>query len=297
MNQKRWLTRNLPSLAGKTVAVTGATGGLGREICRGILTLGGSLILLARNPRKLEQLKLSLLEEFPGSCIRGVMADLSDLQSVSRACRQLLTLEPDILVHNAGAYKIPRKTCSTGLDNVFQINFASPYYMTRQLLPMLSRRRGKVVVMGSVACSYSLSDPGDPDFHTRSRCHLVYGNSKRYLMFAFSRLMARWPQVDFAIAHPGITVTAITAHYPKPLYALIRYPMKIIFMHPPAAARGMLRAICQPVPPGFWMGPRFFRVWGNPAVSPLPRCNRAEQQAMDAQAQRLYAEMMQSECV
>ena len=34
MNTENWLIRSLPPLKGKTVAVTGATGGLGIPVCR-----------------------------------------------------------------------------------------------------------------------------------------------------------------------------------------------------------------------------------------------------------------------
>lgn len=232
MSDQKWIQTHCRSLKGKIVAVTGATGGLGQEICRGILALEGGLILVNRDLQKTEALTDSLIKEYPQAKIQVLQADLTDLSSVRRAADRLEALEPDILVHNAGAYKIPRSTCAAGLDNVFTINFASPYYLTRALLPMLSRKRGKVVVMGSVAHTYAPTDPQDPDFSTRTHCHLVYGNSKRYLMFAFSRLLEHWPEVDFAIAHPGITVTNITAHYPKALYALIKYPMKLIFPRP-----------------------------------------------------------------
>ena len=288
MKEQTWSSAHCSSLQGKTVAVTGATGGLGREICRGLLTLKAGLILIGRSPEKTQALVRDLKQEYPGCKITCLQADLEDIRSVRQVTETLMDLEPDILVHNAGAYKIPRRTCSTGLDNVFQIDFASPYYMTCQLLPMLARRRGKVVVMGSVAHTYSPTDPGDLDFSTRTHCHLVYGNAKRYLMFGFSRLMARWPQVDFAIAHPGITVTNITAHYPRALYAIIRRPMKVIFPPPRKAARSMIRAISDPCSPGCWIGPGLFGIWGNPREVPLKTCPEAEQKAMETAAESMY---------
>ena len=53
------------SLKGKTVAISGATGGLGREICRRLCTLGAELILLDRNAERSRALVSELLEEFP----------------------------------------------------------------------------------------------------------------------------------------------------------------------------------------------------------------------------------------
>ena len=288
MDPKTWLLKHNPSLQGKTVAITGASGDLGREICRAVLTLSGSLVLLNRDPEKTRRLTEALLAEFPDGQIRFLPLELTDLASVDRAAGLLAQEPPDILVHNAGAYKIPRCTCATGLDNVFQINFFSPYYLTKRLLPALSARGSKVVVMGSVAYAYSASDPADVDFSGRGPCHLVYGNSKRYLMFAFAQLLADWPRVDFAVAHPGVSFTNISNHYPKALYALIRWPMQVFLPKPEKAVRSMVYALTHPVPRDCWVGPGFFRVWGEPRVRPLRGCPDWEKLDLHSRAESLY---------
>ena len=64
MNTVKWLKENTASLVGKTVAITGSTGGLGQEICRYILKLGGSLVLIDRNPEKSLRFEKKLKQEF-----------------------------------------------------------------------------------------------------------------------------------------------------------------------------------------------------------------------------------------
>ena len=73
----------------------------------------------------------------------------------------------DVFIHNAGAYSIPRNTSNSGYDNVFTINFVSPYYIIRELLPQISARGGKVLAVGSIAHRYSEIDKNDVDFRTR----------------------------------------------------------------------------------------------------------------------------------
>ncbi len=292
MHKETWLQKNGTSLLGKTIAITGATGGLGREICKDLLALGGSLVLLNRDSRKTQVLREVLLAQYPTAQIADIPVDLTDIDSVKAACAALAQMPLDLLIHNAGAYSIPREICSTGLLNVFQINFAAPYYMTKQLLPKLSQRHGKVVVMGSIAHTYSKSDPQDLDFSTRTAASLIYGNSKRYLMFAMGELFKNHPQVDFAIAHPGITFTGITNHYPKVIFAIIKHPMKVIFMKPAAAARGMIWAVCHPVPYLHWSGPKFFDIWGNPSVKLLRTCNAQERQRIFRDAENLYKKLL-----
>ncbi len=65
MNTNKWLDKNTESLVGKTIAVTGSTGGIGRELCFYLAGLGASLILLDRNKERSERLKNELLTAFP----------------------------------------------------------------------------------------------------------------------------------------------------------------------------------------------------------------------------------------
>lgn len=292
MDQKTWLLKYGCSLEGKTAAVTGATGGLGREICRGILFLKGNLLLLNRSEEKTRALTAELLQEYPEASISFLTLDLSDMDSVKSVCEKLQEAPPDILLHNAGIYDVPRYLCPTGLQNIFQVNFASPYYMTKALLPGLREKHSHVAVVGSIAHTYAKSDPGDPDFHKRKGCALPYGNSKRYLMFAFSELMKHEKDVSFSMGHPGITLTNISDHYPPGIFPLIRPFLKLFFLKPETASRGILYALCHPMAPLTWAGPRFFGIWGNPAVKSLDTCPEQEQKQIFSAAEELYRKLL-----
>ena len=295
MSQKTWLANNTASLKGKTVVITGATGGLGTEICRSVLALEGRLVLVNRSADKSRTLRGQLLEEHPGSDIVCLTADLTDMDSVKAVCTQLEQEPVDFLILNAGAYAIPRRTCATGYDNVFQTNFVSHYYMVKRLLPHLAARRAKVLAMGSIAHNYSKTDPADIDFAGRKKASKVYGNSKRYLMFALTELLKNNPDVRFAIAHPGIAFTNITAHYPPLLFAIIKYPMKVIFLQPCQAARSMVKALFTDVPSLHWIGPKLFDIWGNPSVKALTTCDEEERRRIFETAEAIYAKLTASE--
>ena len=258
-----------PSLAGKTVAVTGAAGGLGKPLCRYLAGLGASLVLLGRRVTVCEEFAACLRTEFPETKITVLPLDLEDLPSVKRACEDLKKLPVDVLIHNAGAYAIGRRTCETGYDNVFQINCVSPYYITKELLPVLRERKGRVVVVGSIAHRYSKTDENDIDFSTRTSSALVYGNAKRTLMFSAYSLFETEEDVALAVTHPGISFTNITAHYPKVIFALIKHPMKWIFMKPEKACLSILQGVFTPCKTMEWIGPRWFDVWGRPAKKKL----------------------------
>lgn len=252
------------------MAITGATGGLGKELCLLLAQLDASLILLDRNRAKSDALRKWLTDAFPSLSIQQITVDLSDLRSVDAAAKTLTTMPVDILIHNAGAYSIPRTIGETGLDNVFQINFASPYFLTKALLPHLSERKNtKVIIVGSIAHNYSKIDITDPDFSTRSAASKVYGNAKRFLMGAMYELFAKQDAVALSVVHPGITFTGITAHYPKLIFAIIKHPMKIIFMRPSKAALSILAGIYTNCKHLEWIGPKWFDIWGLPCKKTL----------------------------
>ena len=288
MNIEKWLKENTSSLSGKLVTITGSTGGLGKELCKYMLKLGASLILLDRNAERSASLREKLLSEYADASVRCINVDLEDIDSV-RSAVSLLKSEPiDVFIHNAGAYSIPRHKCSTGFDNVFQINFVSPYYIINELLPYLNERSGKVVVVGSIAHNYSKVDEDDIDFSSREQASKVYGNAKRYLMFSLFPLSEKAPNVSFSVTHPGISFTNITAHYPKLIFAVIKHPMKVIFMKPRAACLSILRGIFEPCSECEWIGPRFFDGWGLPKKKTLKTASDNERKFIVKTAESIY---------
>ena len=275
-------------IKGKRIAITGSTGGLGRELCAYLAARGASLVLVDRNAERSVAHRAQLQAQFAGLEVTCVTLDLEDITSAARAVEALIALEIDVFIHNAGAYSIPRHRCSTGYDNVFQINFATPYYMIRRLMPVLRARGGHVMVVGSIAHRYGRIDPQDVDFRSRKAASKVYGNAKRYLMFALFELFCRERGVGLAVTHPGITLTNITAHYPKAVYAVIKWPMKVIFMSPHKAARCLLAGVESETDYCQWIGPAVFDIWGSPRKKQLRSCSAAERRAIDAIADRVY---------
>ena len=286
MNYEKWLKNNTSDLCGKLVAVTGTTGGIGKELCRHLASLGASLVLVDRNRARSEAFANELEADYSVK-VSCISADLSDIASVKCAAEELLSMPVDVFIHNAGAYSIPRETLEIGYDNVFTINFISPYYIIKKLIPSLRERGGRVVIVGSIAHNYSRSDPSDVDFSTRKAASKVYGNAKRYLMYATATLLEK-EGVPCAITHPGISFTGITAHYPKLIYAIIKYPMKVIFMTPKKASLSVVKGVFCDTGANMWLGPRIFDVWGIPSLKSLKTAKRDEVERMFATAEEIY---------
>lgn len=287
MNYKKWLNKNTESLSGKRVAVTGATGGLGRELCGFLAELQAELLLLNRSEEKTMVLIKELKATYKNLKVEFIPLRLEDKISVENAVKELQKNCPDVLIHNAGAYSIPRKETDFNVNNIFAINFLAPYYMTELLMPSLRERFARIVIVGSIAHNYSKTNPNNIDFSTARADSKVYGNAKRHLMLSMYEKLKKEKEVTLSVVHPGITFTNITAHYPKWIFAIIKNPMKIIFMKPRKASLCIVKGIFKECEYGEWIGPRLFGIWGLPKKTRLKTFNKQEAETVFSNAQKL----------
>jgi len=289
MNTNKWLSQNTYSLSGKLVAVSGATGGIGKELCSYLAALGADLLLLDRNEIRSNALRDSLLNKYPALSVRRLALDLENVGNVRSAAEELKKLKPDYLIFNAGAYHIPRHKTALALENVFQINFLSPYYLARSLKECGTH----IVAVSSIALFYSKTDQSDIDFSSRTKSNLIYGNSKRFLTAALFGLFKDSDKLS--VVPPGITFKNITAHYPPIIFALIKHPMKVIFMRPKKAALSILKGVFESTQSGEWIGPRLFNIWGLPKKQSLNFCDKKEAAFIEKAADNLYSQMKKAD--
>ena len=142
--------------------------------------------------------------------------------------------------------------------------------------------------MGSIAHRYSKANFFDIDFSKCKKASLVYGNAKRFLMFSLYELFKDKPEM-LSVVHPGITFTGITNHYHRLIFALIKYPMKVIFMRPEKACMCAVEGILKSTPYGYWIGPALFDIWGKMKLKRL-KTDRLECEQIGRKAEEIYNE-------
>ena len=292
MNVEKWIQNNCTSLKGKLIAITGASGDLGKEVSFVLASLGANLLFINRNKEKSAKLKSDILEKYKNIEIREVILDLENFSNVKENIDKICNYPIDVLILNAGAYKLKRKISDLGFDNVYQINFISQYYIAKKVLEtMKDRKQGKIVVVSSIAHNYSKINLSDVDFKNNNKCSKVYGNSKRFLMYSFCELFKNEENIKLSIVHPGISYTNITSHYPKWIFRFIKYPMKVIFNKPKKASLSIVRGIYDDCGYLEWIGPRWFNIWGYPSKKRLKSSNIKERTDIFNIAERIYKQL------
>lgn len=182
--------------------VTGANGGVGREISRGLLSRGFRVVLAVRDLAKGEATTHTLGGGEP------MRLDLADLESV-RACSAALLARHariDLLVNNAGMHTAERALTPQGIETTFATNHLGHYLLTRLLLDRLrASAPARVVHVASEAHRFARLDLDDPMRTRRWSGVLAYTQSKLANVM-FSHALARRLEgtgVTSNAVHPG----------------------------------------------------------------------------------------------
>lgn len=131
-------------IAGSTVLLTGASGGIGQALARAVAERGGELILTGRRVDVLEPLAQEL-----GA--RPIAADLADRAAVDRLIGEAGAV--DVLIANAGLPGVGALDSFTveQIDRALDVNLRAPIVLARALSQgMVERGRGHLVFMSSL---------------------------------------------------------------------------------------------------------------------------------------------------
>jgi len=128
-------------LSGKVCVVTGANSGLGLEASRQLAELGADVVMVGRNPERLEPARLSVEGSArAGSSVTTEVIDLSSLESVRAGAERLLAGNPkiDVLINNAGVLLDSRQVSADGIELTLATNVLGPFLLTELLVPALA---------------------------------------------------------------------------------------------------------------------------------------------------------------
>jgi len=133
--------KELPSLDGRVVVITGGTSGLGLSATRTLAALGATVEVVARNRPKAEAMRAAILADHPRAHVGVREGDTGHLADMRRVAAEILAdhARVDVLIHNAGALDDVRTVSPEGIETTVASQVVGPFVLSVRLLPALER--------------------------------------------------------------------------------------------------------------------------------------------------------------
>ncbi len=226
-----------------TAVVTGATGGIGLELTRGLLRHGAAVIIGVRSAGK-----ATGLAHEPGQ-LEVLQLDVSNMKSVRAFAEAVSRTHSSLqlLINNAGAWFSDRRETAEGRELTLATNLLGPHLLTHQLLPLLrAGAPSRVVnVVSSAAGHYDLDDL---EWEKRRYDGFkAYAQSKQALRMATWKLAQRLEGTGVVAnaADPGFVKTGFIQNATGLVATMIRLT-KIFASSPERGAATPLRVALAP---------------------------------------------------
>lgn len=138
----------------KTVWITGASSGIGKALALAFAEKGSTIVLSARNTKKLEEVKAMCIAKAAPCLI--VPMDVVDHDAIPSIADDVLHKlgKVDVLINNAGISQRSKvEETDLAIDKkIFDVNVFGAFAVTRAVLPsMIKRKSGNIVIISSIA--------------------------------------------------------------------------------------------------------------------------------------------------
>jgi retinol dehydrogenase-14 len=224
-----------PTMSGKTVLITGGTGGIGRAAAIGLSSMGARVGISGRDRTRAEAAAAAIARESGNPAIDIFVADMSSQADVRRLAGEVLAAYPrlDVLLNNVGGFWAHRHVTADGLEHTFALNHLAPFLLTSLLLDrLIASAPARIVTVSSGAQSMGKIDFDDLMGERKYSGQQAYNQSKlANVMFTYELAKRlEGSGVTATVLHPGVTSTGFgsedMARGWGPLIALMRPFMK-----------------------------------------------------------------------
>ncbi|GBP19268.1 Retinol dehydrogenase 14 [Eumeta japonica] len=207
---------------GKTVVVTGANSGIGKETARELAKRGARVVMACRNVEAANSVKDKIIDSTKNTKVIVKKLDLSSFASIREFAEDIKKTEErlDVLIHNAGyAETFKKKKSVDGIEMTMSTNVYGPFLLTHLLIDLLKKNApSRIIVVASSLYRFASYNLNNPNPLTILPAYLYYASKEANILFTME--LARRLEgtgITANCLHPGIVDTGIWRNVPAPL--------------------------------------------------------------------------------
>ena len=210
----------------KTIIVTGASSGIGKEAALHLAKSGHCILMLCRDSEKSMKVHQEIVSLSGNDNVFLIPVDLSDPTSIRSAVEKIKSEYQviDVLVNNAGVYKVKRQETLNGVEMTFAVNFLATFMLSQMLLENLKASGdGRVINVVSELYRNGSIDFDNLMLEKGYKAGDAYANSKLASVLYTAELAERVRSRGICVnaLHPGVLATDSFRDYPRLLTKIL----------------------------------------------------------------------------
>ncbi|KAK9773252.1 putative Oxidoreductase [Seiridium cardinale] len=225
--------KDIPSLEGKVVFVTGGTAGLGKSSVLALAKHQPSHVYFSgRNAKAADSVIDEIKKSSPGVGATFVKLDMNSLAAVKGSCSQFTHDRLDILMCNAGIMDQPAAVSTDGYETHFATNHLAHAMLIQQLLPIMLKTAelpgSDVRIVSNTSLAWQIHPKEGIAFETLRKdkpgfvgSYYSYGQSKIANIIYAREIARRYPQITSVSIHPGVVKTDMVNTLPLARRAIV----------------------------------------------------------------------------
>ncbi|XP_070842549.1 retinol dehydrogenase 11-like [Chaetodon trifascialis] len=208
-------------LDGKTVVITGANAGIGKETAIDLAKRGAKIIMACRDMDRAQAAVKEVIESSGNQQVTCMKLDLADTKSIREFAEAINKGEPqlNILINNAGIMICPYGKTADGFEMQIGVNHLGHFLLTHLLIDLIKRSApARIITVSSMAHSYGSINLDDINSEKSYNKRGAYCQSKLANVL-FIRLLAKKLEgtgVTTYSLHPGVIQTELWRHLSGP---------------------------------------------------------------------------------
>ncbi|XP_064202191.1 retinol dehydrogenase 12-like [Anguilla rostrata] len=209
-------------LDGKTVIITGANTGIGKETAKDLAKRGARIIMACRDMGRAESAHKEVVEDSKNQNIVVRKLDLADTKSI-REFAEVINKEEEqvnILINNAGIMMCPFSKTVDGFEMQFGVNHLGHFLLTHLLFDLIKKSApARIINLSSMAHAWGTIKLDDINSEKGYSDKKAYGQSKLANILCTRSLAQRLQGTGVTVyaVHPGVVQTELWRHLSAPL--------------------------------------------------------------------------------